>query len=107
MHKVPSFCPNTQNGHALTALTGCSNEGSSKSKCGLRMAESNDCGHIKCTCHIATAAAGQNLEEVAFVKSACAAAQSGNCAKLKSMLAKNQDILYSDGAEGERDQQLV
>lgn len=64
-----------------------------------------DCGvHADgdCQCYKHPAAAVQSLEELDYLKSACAAAQQGNLAKLSSILDKHPHAVNSDGAEGEQ-----
>ena len=64
----------------------------------------SDCGlHADgdCQCYKHPVAAVQSLEELDYLKSACAAAQQGNVAKLSSMLDKHPHAVNSDGAEGE------
>ena len=63
----------------------------------------SDCGHHAdgdCQCYKHPVAAVQSLEELDYLKSACAAAQQGNLAKLSSILDKHPHAVNSDGAEG-------
>lgn len=63
------------------------------------MADSGACQHHECACH-RSEAPRQNLEEVSFARSACAAAQLGDCRRLEALLSKNPGVLHSDGAVG-------
>ena len=53
-----------------------------------------------CQCYKRPVAVAQSLEELEYLKSACAAAQQGNLAKLSSILDKHPHAVNSDGAEG-------
>ena len=54
-----------------------------------------------CQCYKRPVAVAQSLEELDYLKSACAAAQQGNLAKLNSILDKHPHAVNSDGAGGE------
>lgn len=63
----------------------------------------NDCNlHTDgdCQCYKRPVAVAQSLEELDYLKSACAAAQQGNLAKLNSILEKHPHAVNSDGVEG-------
>ena len=53
-----------------------------------------------CSCCQGGKPTEQSLDELAFLKSACAAAQAGNCAKLAAMLQRNPDLISHDGTGG-------
>ena len=55
---------------------------------------------VDCAC-CATATASQNLDEVAFSRSAAAAAQSGDYFRLKSVIERQPAQLHDDGYQGE------
>lgn len=58
-------------------------------------------GHPEnCDCCKAATPAQQNLEELAFLKSACAAAKAGNIEKLRRCIEKQPSSLHSDGSGG-------
>lgn len=54
----------------------------------------------ECQCYKRPVAGAQSLEELDFLKSACAAAQQGNLSKLQDVLAKHPGAINSDGIEG-------
>lgn len=54
------------------------------------------------TCDCCTPApAAQSLDEVAFTKSAAAAAQAGDYLRVKSLIARNPAAVHDDGYGGE------
>lgn len=53
-----------------------------------------------CDCCITATPFAQSLDEVAFQRSACTAAQAGNCDRLKTLLGKDPALLHADGAGG-------
>lgn len=53
-----------------------------------------------CKCCHGPQAGAQSLDELSFQKSACAAAQAGNCERLRELLAKNPRLVDSDGVQG-------
>ena len=53
-----------------------------------------------CLCCQKVQPATQSLEEIEFLKSACAAAQSGKTGKVRSLIARNPEALHSDGRAG-------
>lgn len=53
-----------------------------------------------CQCYSRPVAVAQSLEELDYLKSACAAAQQGNLAKLSSILDKHPGAVNTDGSEG-------
>lgn len=55
----------------------------------------------QCQCAGRAVPASQNLDELDFARSACAAAQSGDCTKLQRIIARDPDAVHSDGAQGE------
>ena len=57
--------------------------------------------HGQCSCHKKAQPASQSLEELDFLKSACSAAQKGDTARLKHLLAKHPMLINEDGAGGE------
>lgn len=58
-------------------------------------------GHkVDCTCCPGPTPAAQSLDEVAFSRSACAAAMAGNQAKLADLISKNPAALHDDGCQG-------
>lgn len=54
---------------------------------------------VSCDC-CTPAAAAQNLDEVAFAKSAAAAAQAGNFFRVKALIARNPAAVHDDGYGG-------
>ena len=50
-----------------------------------------------CKCHHSTTGTEQGLDELDFLRSACAAAQAGNVVKLKGLLDRRPDQIHSDG----------
>lgn len=54
----------------------------------------------ECRCYKQSNPAAQSLEELGYLKSACAAAQQGNEAKLQIILEKHPQAISSDGSEG-------
>ena len=55
-----------------------------------------------CECYRAPPHAIQSLEEVDFLRSACAAAQEGNTSRLEEILRKHPEALQDDGHRGRR-----
>ena len=53
-----------------------------------------------CQCYKQSIPIAQSLEELDYLKSACAAAQQGNEAKLHVILEKHPEAINSDGSEG-------
>ncbi|KAL3148170.1 hypothetical protein ABBQ38_014450 [Trebouxia sp. C0009 RCD-2024] len=53
-----------------------------------------------CQCYKRPVAIAQSLEELDYLKSACAAAQQGNLAKLSSILDRHPHAVNTDGTEG-------
>ena len=53
-----------------------------------------------CQCYKAPAVAAQSLEELDYLKGACAAAQQGNCIRLQSILDRHPEAIASDGTQG-------
>ena len=53
-----------------------------------------------CSCCQAVKPGTQTLDELSFLKSACAAAKAGDCEKLAAMLRKNPGLVHSSGFEG-------
>ncbi|DBB18154.1 hypothetical protein WJX82_010938 [Trebouxia sp. C0006] len=54
----------------------------------------------ECQCYKQSIPVAQSLEELDYLKSACAAAQQGNEAKLHAILEKHPQATNSDGSEG-------
>lgn len=54
----------------------------------------------ECQCYKQSIPVAQSLEELDYLKSACAAAQQGNEAKLHVLLEKHPEAINSDGSEG-------
>ena len=63
--------------------------------------------HSQCSCHRKAQPASQSLEEVDFLKSACSAAQKGDTARLKHLVAKRPSLVDEDGAGGEHSWSFV
>ena len=57
---------------------------------------------VDCQCCRASAPAQQSLDELAFAKSACAAAKSGDVEKLRRLINKEPRCVHSDGCGGVR-----
>ena len=55
---------------------------------------------VDCQCYKQSIPVAQSLEELDYLKSACAAAQQGNEAKLHVILDKHPEAINSDGSEG-------
>lgn len=53
-----------------------------------------------CQCCRASTPAQQSLDELAFAKSACAAAKSGDVEKLKRLIDREPACVHSDGCRG-------
>lgn len=53
-----------------------------------------------CDCPPGPRAVVQNLDELDFTRSACAAAQSGDVNKLERILKRNPEAVHSDGSKG-------
>lgn len=53
--------------------------------------------HRTCKCCSKPAATAQSLDEVSFLRSACTASQFGDTEKLKSLIARNSDVIHTDG----------
>ena len=56
-----------------------------------------------CQCYKQANPAGQSLEELDFLKSACAAAQQGNLTKLQAILNRHPEAVQPDFSSGEQD----
>ena len=54
----------------------------------------------ECQCYKQSIPVAQCLEELDYLKSACAAAQQGNVTKLHVILEKQPEAINSDGSEG-------
>ncbi|KAG2482473.1 hypothetical protein HYH03_018580 [Edaphochlamys debaryana] len=63
-----------------------------------------DCVHggpsAGCNCALVTTGVEQSLDEMEFSRSACAAAQCGDVAKLRRILARNPQAISGDGGSG-------
>lgn len=57
-----------------------------------------------CNCAVAPAAAAtsQSLDELQFMRSACAAAQAGNVERLRAIITRDPTCVSDDGVRGER-----
>lgn len=53
-----------------------------------------------CQCGKRSSAVHQTMEELDFMKSACAAAKAGNCTRLTKILDKKPEALHDDGISG-------
>lgn len=53
-----------------------------------------------CSCCNGPKPAVETLDELAFQRSACAAAQKGDCERLSFLLSRNRSIVHSDGVDG-------
>lgn len=56
-----------------------------------------------CQCYKQANPAAQSLEELDFLKSACAAAQQGNLTKLQAILDRHPETVQTDFSSGEQD----
>jgi hypothetical protein len=54
----------------------------------------------ECACCARPGPATQTLEELDFVRSACAAAQQGNVVKLEKLLQRRPTEVHGDGTQG-------
>jgi hypothetical protein len=62
-------------------------------------AAAQPCEHAEdCTCYKVSTGTEQTLEELDFARSACAAAQLGDMAQLKRLLARNPRQIHGAGA---------
>ena len=64
-------------------------------------------GLARCACCSQAIPGQQNLNELAFLKSACAAAQQGNISKLQRILHDHPTAVADDGVGGVGAAQLV
>lgn len=63
--------------------------------------QQHDHDHSQCQCHRRALPAVQTLDELAFLKSACSAAQKGNVNKLRGLLQRHPHFIDDDGVGGE------
>lgn len=56
--------------------------------------------HETCNCVMTPNSMQQSIEEIGFMRSACAAAKSGNMVRLREVLDKNPDAVHGDGVDG-------
>ena len=61
----------------------------------------DDHPHAECSCYKQAQPATQSLSEIDFLKSACTAAQKGDAARLRDLLAKRPELLHDDGVGGD------
>ena len=63
-----------------------------------------DEGHCRhdgvCSCALRSSSLQQSTDELSFMKSACAAARAGDCARLRRILDQKPNRLHDDGVSG-------
>jgi len=72
----------------------------------IRAAICDEHDEADCQCYKQPVAVAQSLQELDYLKSACAAAQQGHENKLQNILDKHPETINTDGGEGKSDQLL-